>query len=84
MNESDIGFSSDITVSDIAKHMKNQNVLQHAGTILREAFKKVDFGLADRFCDGAELKNSWENTHMPEPLLFRSLSQCGGTPTFLV
>ena len=69
MNESDIVFSSHITVSDIAKHMKHQNVLQHAGTILREAFKKVDFGLGDRFCDGAELKNSWENTRMPEPLL---------------
>ena len=68
-HETDIIFSSDISVADTARYVNNQNVLQTAGTLLRESLKSVDFGLDDKFCDGSELKKSWENTHMPEPVL---------------
>ena len=62
-------FSSAITVEDIAAKMRDMNVVMACGEILRKAIKKVDFKLEDTFCDGNELKESWESTQLPEQLL---------------
>ena len=35
----------------------------------QETSKQVDFKLADHFCDGNELKESWENTPIPEQVM---------------
>ncbi|KAH3850804.1 hypothetical protein DPMN_093277 [Dreissena polymorpha] len=45
VNESDIIFSSDISANDIVIKLKNQDIMQEAGTQLRKVLKDVDFGL---------------------------------------
>ena len=69
VNESDIIFSSDISAADIVIKLKNQDIMQEAGTQLRKVLKDVDFGLQDSFCDSTDLKSSWERTRIPGPLL---------------
>ena len=68
-NESDLCFSSTITVEQIAQCLRIRNVAHMFGVELREAFKLVDFGLGNKFCDAHEIKHSWENTPMPDILL---------------
>lgn len=67
--ESDIFFSSGITAADLAIKLRNQNIMREAGAKLREVLLDVDFGLQDSFCDSTDLKDSWESTVMPAPLL---------------
>ena len=69
VNESEMFFSSEISASELAIKLKNQNILREAGIQLREALLNVDFGLQDSFCDSTDLKESWENSKMPSPLL---------------
>ena len=68
-NESDLVFSVDVTLDDVAKCLRNRNACQTAGEILSEAFDKVDFNLADKFCDANEIRQSWLNTCMPDDFL---------------
>ena len=37
--------------------------------MISDAFDKVDFKLDDKFCDASEIRDLWENTHMPDELL---------------
>ena len=37
--------------------------------MISDAFDKDDFKLDDKFCDASEIRDSWENTHMPDELL---------------
>lgn len=67
--ESDIFFSSGITAADLTIKLRNQNIMREAGAKLREVLLDVDFGLQDSFCDSTDLKDSWESTVMPAPLL---------------
>ena len=67
--ESDIFFSSNISVAEIALRLKNQDILKEAASKIREDLLKVDFGLGDSFCDSFDLQESWEKTRMPESLL---------------
>ena len=69
VNEPEICFSSDITIEDLTKTLRNKDIVQSAGEILRESLKRVDFQLDDTFCDGSELKHSWENTPIPDQML---------------
>lgn len=69
VNEPEMCFSAEITVEDLTKSLRNRDIVRSAGEILREALQKVDFKLTDRFCDGSELRESWEQTHMPDQLL---------------
>ena len=62
VNEPEMCFSADISIEDLTRTPRNKDVVRSAGEILREAFNQIDFKLADRFCDGNELKESWENT----------------------
>ena len=63
------GLFKPIKPRDLASKIKNLDILRESGTLLRELLQDVDFGLDDKFCDDEEIKNSWENTHMPEGLL---------------
>ena len=67
--EPEMFFSSDVTIDDVMKSLRNKDTVKSAGEILRESLKKVDFKLTDHFCDGYELKDSWENTQMPDELI---------------
>lgn len=58
VNELDIFFTSDITVTDLVIKLNNQDIMGEAGTWLRGALLDVDFGLQDSFCDSTELKAS--------------------------
>ena len=68
-NEPEMCFSGEISIEDITAKMRDMNVVKSCGEILREAFMKVDFKISDKFCDGHELKESWETTQMPDQLL---------------
>ena len=68
-NEPEMCFSSALTVNGIAAKMRDMNVVKTCGEILREVLKKVDFKLDDKFCDGHDLKQSWETTAIPDQLL---------------
>jgi hypothetical protein len=68
-NESEFCFSSEISVDDVAKKLRDMNVIKSCGETIRDALKKVDFKLNDKFCDGYELKKSWEQTQIPDVLL---------------
>jgi len=69
VNESEMCFSADISVEDLTRTLRNKDVVRSAGEILRNTFSEVDFKLADRFCDGNELRESWEKTPMPDQVL---------------
>lgn len=69
VNEPELCFSADITVEELAQKLRCQNVVRSAGEILRESLEKVNFNLDDSFCDGNELKDSWENTPIPDQLM---------------
>ena len=68
-NESDLVYSAHIKPEDLVIKMKNQDLMREAGQHIREAIQKVDFGLQDKFCDGDDLRDSWENTAMPMALI---------------
>jgi hypothetical protein len=44
------------------------DVVKACGEIMRMALNNITFNLDDKFCDGDELKESWENTPMPNQL----------------
>ena len=62
--ESENVYSSSLTVAELAAKIKNTNIIRECAKILKSDFKKVDFGLQDRFPDGSTLRESWENTQM--------------------
>ena len=64
-----LGLFKPIKPGDLASKIKKLDILRESGTLLRELLQDVDFGLDDKFCDVEEIKNSRENTHMPEGLL---------------
>ena len=68
-NEPEMFFSLEISVKDIAAKMRDMNFVKSCGEILREALRIVDFKIGDKFCDGHQLKESWETTQMPDQLL---------------
>ena len=64
-NESDLCYSSSLSLDELAKVLCYRDLCHEAGIILREAFDLIDFMLDDKFCDADELKQSWLNTPMP-------------------
>ena len=69
VNEPEMCFSADISIDDLTRTIRNRDVVTSASEILRESFRNVDFKLEDSFCDGSELKESLEKTHMPDQVL---------------
>ena len=68
-NESEIVYSSTVTSSAILAKLSHLNIAKQAGKMIRDALKKVDFGLQDSFCDSDDLNDSWNQTRMPECLI---------------
>ena len=66
-------FSSAITVEDTAAKLGDMDVVEACGEIIRKPLKNVTFNLHDKFSDGNELTESWENTPMPDQLFSSSL-----------
>jgi hypothetical protein len=62
-------FSSAITVEDTAAKLGDMDVVKACFKIIKKPLKNVTFNLNDKFCDGDELKESWENTPMLDQLL---------------
>ena len=48
--------------------MRGMDVVKSCGDILRKVLMKGYFKLDDKFCDGNELKESWERTQMPDQI----------------
>ena len=82
LNEPDIFFSLDLDATELAIKLKNQNIMREAGTKLTEALMDVDFGLKDKFCDSADLKESWQSTMMPAPVLTSQLCSMSPSTSF--
>ena len=46
------------------------NTITSAATEIRKSLNESTFSLKNKFCDAEELKNSWNNAHMPHELIF--------------
>ena len=69
-SDSTIVYPSHISTEDIVAKIQHLNILQSAGSIIRESLMKdVNFGLEDSFCDHIDLLDSWRKTKMPETLM---------------
>ena len=68
-NQSQFVFSSSVSVEDVVKSPRSLNAVKTAALEIRNALLKVDFGLDDRFCNAQELKDSLQNTKVPDVLL---------------
>ena len=68
-NESLFVFSSTLSLEDVVKKLRSVNVMKEAAEIIREALKRADFNLNDKFGDAYELVSSWEGTAMPDCLM---------------
>jgi len=52
--------------------------IKQCAELIQESLLGVDFDLNDRFCDAADLKESWDTVPIPDPLLrfFAFLFNC--------
>ena len=75
-NESQLCYSSALSVQELADYIRCRNVCHEAGILLRQAFDLIDFKLDDSFCDADELMRAWLNTPMPVPYLSLVSSLC--------
>ena len=66
MNPICSSFHSLIPVHELASEIKNLDIIREAAERLRQYMLEIDFGLSDRFCDAAEIQESWEGTSMPD------------------
>ena len=46
------------------------NTIKSAATEIRKSLNESTFSLKNKFCDAEELKNSWNNVHMPHELIY--------------
>ena len=79
-NDSTIVYPSHISTEDIVAKIQHLDILQSAGSIIRQnLMKDVNFGLEDSFCDNINLLDSWRKTKMPETLMefFLAFLICG-------
>ena len=68
-NEGDFIFSAKLTDSEVAAKMKQNNLIEEVGRVLKKVIKSVDFALDDTFCDADTIKSSWHSVQMPEEWL---------------
>ena len=64
VNQSELVYSSDIDADTLATKLRSLDVVRSSGEIMWQALRNVDFKLQDKFCDGTELKDSWEKTRI--------------------
>ena len=58
-----------VSREELADKIRSQNLMVESGKRLREALKKCDFDLHDKFCDSTELDGAWEHMDMPDDVL---------------
>ena len=68
-NKATIVYPSQISSEQLVARIQNFNRAKQVGELIRKKLLEVDFGLEDKFCDSADLKDAWENTRMPETLI---------------
>ena len=51
------------------KAIRGSDCIKECAELLRESLKGVNFDLNDKFCDAAELNESWDTVQIPDPLL---------------
>ena len=69
MNKATIVYPSDISSEQLVARIQHFNRAKETGELIRRKLLEVDFGLEDKFLDSENLKDSWENTRMPETLI---------------
>ena len=68
-NQSLFAFSSLIEVQDVINSLRNIDVVKSAAIEIRKSLLDVNFGLENCFCDANQLKQSWNETKIPDVLL---------------
>ncbi|KAH3709237.1 hypothetical protein DPMN_068699 [Dreissena polymorpha] len=56
-------------ISDCTSSQKDKVCIDRCAEIIQTELKNCDFELNEKFCDAVDLKESWENTKIPELLL---------------
>ena len=69
MKKAMIAYPADISSDQLVARIEHFERSKQVGQMIRKKLLEVDFGLTDKFCDSANLKDSWENTRMPETLI---------------
>ena len=62
-------FHSSVTVEDVADMVRSKCAIRECAALLKESLKTVEFELDDSFCDEQELRISWKNVTIPDPVL---------------
>lgn len=62
-------LSSKLWIDELVKSILKVDNIKDAGKEIRKALLKVDFGLANTFCDSDELKTSGIATEIPDEML---------------
>lgn len=69
VNKSLLFFSADVTQESLAETIRCTDPVRECAEVLRQSLMSVNFDLTDRFCDANDLKEAWNATVIPEPLL---------------
>ena len=56
-------------MTDIVNILRSIDTITSAAKLIRESLKNIDFGLQDKFCNSEELKQSWQNTKIPDEVI---------------
>ena len=68
-NKSMMFFYKGLSCNDMAETIRGSDCIKECAELLRESLKGVNFDLNDKFCDAAELNESWDTVQIPDPLL---------------
>jgi len=76
-------FSKSVTAESMAETIRSTDPIKQCAELIRQSLLDTDFELNDRFCDANDLKTSWNNVNIPEPLLkfFEALYRFDATET---
>ena len=77
-------FSKSVTAKSMAETIRSTNPIKQCAELIRQSLLDTDFELNDGFCDANNLKTSWNNVNIPEPLLeflyrFDATSSCSSS-----
>lgn len=68
-NKPTLVFHSSVTLAEVVDLIRSKDVLKESAKILQKSLFNVDFDLNDKFCDETNLRHSWDNMRIPQPLL---------------
>jgi len=81
LNKSLMCFSKSVTAKSVAETIRSTDPIKQCAELIRQSLLDTDFELNNRFCDANDLKTSWNNVNIPEPLLkfFKALYRFDAT-----